>query len=232
MKHPPARVGAKGAWLSWGTNNNANVYRVGFCATEGGKQIDNTLWGIEKQLSWLRIQKDVAKTFQWHDEYILGPVVNVALEVGNRCWISWGLKGCVHVQVNVDGPEKCKSRVLAYARLHPKRSVTNYIYQFQCQPPENFLYTSIVLNWFIRIPDNLLQNEFHLSHKLFVNLLPRDYHVLQKIIVFFGSTIFCYKMKIVLWSKNHSKTQLLQNDQMGVCFTIHLTSFDNPFFAI
>ena len=76
-----------------------------------------------------------------------GPVVNVALEVGNRCWISWGLKGSVHVQVNVDGPEKCRSTVLAYARPQTKMYIYIYIYQFQCQPAENILHLlSIVLN--------------------------------------------------------------------------------------
>ena len=50
---------------------------VGFCATEGGQQIDNTLWELErKKHSWLRIWiwKDVANNAQWHDEIILGPV--------------------------------------------------------------------------------------------------------------------------------------------------------------
>ena len=61
-------------WWHW-TQNKEQLHHIGFCATEGGKQIDNTLWGIKrKKHSWLRIYKDVANNFPWHDEIILGPV--------------------------------------------------------------------------------------------------------------------------------------------------------------
>ena len=50
--------------------------------------------GLRIPNKYYKRRKHVAKQIQWHDEIILGPVVNVALDVGKRCYICWGLKGC------------------------------------------------------------------------------------------------------------------------------------------
>ena len=67
----------------------------GSCATEGEKQIDNIhCQGLRRGIADCESTKDCAKKNQWHDEMISGPMVYVALDVGKRCCICLGLRGC------------------------------------------------------------------------------------------------------------------------------------------
>ena len=118
MKHPPARVDAKGHGFRKALTTMQMCIMLVFVRPRVESRLTMHCEGLRSSLADCQSNKMSLRKF--NDMMKSGPVVNVALEVGNRCWISWGLKGSVHVQVNVDGPEKCRSTVLAYARPQTK----------------------------------------------------------------------------------------------------------------